>query len=63
MGLKRQGYTVEQKTPYHFRVNDRIDVWPIHNKWHDIKTNERGGCRDLAAWVKQRIRPNETGRL
>jgi len=36
------GYKIEQKTAYHFRINDQIDVWPARGKFHDIKTNERG---------------------
>lgn len=62
MGLKRQGYDVEQKSEYHFRVNGILDLWPIHNRWHDLRTNERGGSKDLAVFVKERIRPNETRR-
>lgn len=62
LALKRQGYDVVQKSEYHFRVNDRLDLWPIHNRWHDLKTHERGGANDLAVFVKERIRPNEVGR-
>lgn len=62
LALKVQGYMVEQKTEYHFRINNRLDVWPIHNRWHDLKTNQRGGCANLATWIKGRIRPNEKGR-
>lgn len=60
LSLKRQGYEVEQKTEYHFRINGCVDLWPIHNRWHDLRTNERGGTRDLAVFVKERIRPNDT---
>lgn len=63
LALRVQGYTVEELSPTHFRINNRLDVWPIHNLWHDLKTRERGGTTDVATWVKARIRPNETGRL
>lgn len=63
LALRKQGYIVEELSPTHFRINSRLDVWPIHNNWHDLKTRERGGTLDLATWVKERIRPNETGRL
>ena len=59
LSLRRQGYIVEQKTDYHFRVNGRMDLWPIHNRWHDLKTQERGGAKDLAIFVKERFRHNE----
>jgi hypothetical protein len=57
--LKVQGYEVEQKTEYHFRINGVLDLWPIHNRWHDLRTNKRGGAKDLAVWVKARIRPHD----
>lgn len=59
LDLRRRGYTVEQKTEWHFRVNGRIDLWPIHNRWHDLETNERGGAKDLAIFVKEHIRHDE----
>lgn len=59
LALKRQGYDVEQKIDYHFRVNGILDLWPIHNRWHDLRTQERGGAKQLAVWVKERIRPTE----
>lgn len=61
--LKAAGYDIEQKTPYHFRVNGILDLWPIHNRWHDLRTGERGGAKDLAIFTKERIRPTEGVRL
>jgi hypothetical protein len=55
--LKAQGYDVEQKTEHHFRVNGVLDLWPIHNRWHDLRNNERGGAKDLAIFVKERLHP------
>lgn len=57
--LRAQGYTVQQLTEYQFRVNGRIDLYPIHNRWHDLKTQERGGAKDLATFIKERFRHNE----
>ncbi len=59
LALRRQGYDVEQKTEHHFRVNGILDLWPIHNRWHDLRTQERGGAKCLATFVKERIRHNE----
>lgn len=63
LALRTQGYIVEELSPTQFRINNRLDVYPIHNLWHDLKTGERGGTAELARWVKERIRPNQTGRL
>ena len=57
LALKRQGYSVEQKSDYHFRINGILDIWPIHNRWHDLRTQERGGAKCLAVFVKERILP------
>lgn len=35
-------YKVRRFTEYHFRINDRLDVFPIKCRWHDIKLNTRG---------------------
>lgn len=58
--LKVAGYDVEQKTEFHFRINGAIDLYPIHNRWHDLRSNKRGGAQDLATWLKGHLRPNET---
>ena len=56
LAVREEGYEVEQKSLYHFRVNDRLDLYPIHNRWHDLQTQERGGAQDLAQFVKQRMK-------
>lgn len=59
MGLKASGYTVEALTAYCFRINGVLDVFPVHNRWHDLRTNTRGGAKDLTVWVKETIHPTE----
>ena len=56
LNLKRRGFLVQALTPYQFRVNGRLDLYPLHNRWHDIQTNQRGGVKDLAAFVKEWVR-------
>jgi hypothetical protein len=51
LAIKDKGFKIEQKTDYHFRVNDRLDLYPTHNCWHDTKTNRRGGTRNLAEFT------------
>lgn len=55
--LAKDGYTVEKKTEYQYRINGLIDLYPIHNRWHNIKTNKRGGAKNLAEYIKQKIKP------
>lgn len=35
-------YDVKQLTPYQYRINGTLDLFPIHQRWHNIKTNKRG---------------------
>lgn len=51
--LQRLGFAVEIKTPYHFRVNGRLDVYHVNKRWHDIEKNERGDYRHMEVFVKQ----------
>lgn len=53
MALKGEGFDVKEMTPYQFRINGRLDLYPIHNRWHDIKTNTRGGHRNLAGFARE----------
>ena len=47
MELNEMGFEVDQKSPYHFRINKRLDLFPTHNRWHDIERNKRGGAYNL----------------
>jgi hypothetical protein len=57
--LKRRGYEVQELTPYQFRINGLVDLYPIHNRWHNLHTGERGGAKDLAIWIKEHLKPTE----
>jgi hypothetical protein len=56
MSLIEFGYKVEKKTEYQFRINDIIDVYPIHNSFHDITKNKRGGYKDVIQFVKKYLK-------
>lgn len=45
LDLIREGYEVEQKTEFHFRVNATLDLYPTRRKWHNLKTGKRGTFR------------------
>lgn len=52
--LGRAGFVVVELTPYCFRIDGRLDLYPIHRRWHDIKANRRGTYR-VAKDVSVRI--------
>lgn len=54
LSLKNKGYKVEKKTEYQFRINDFLDIYPIHCRFHNIKTNKRGGFnpKDIEKLIK-----------
>lgn len=50
--LQQDGFKVQRITPYQFRVNGRLDLYPVNNRFHDIKTGRRGRAGDLAAFAR-----------
>ena len=52
------GYTVEQFTVWHYRVNDQIDFWYPKGRWHDLITGERGKkpLDQMHSWIDTRIK-------
>ncbi len=52
------GYEVKKLTEYQYRVNGLYDLYPIHNRWHNLKTNQRGGTANLAEFIKSKINVN-----
>ena len=42
MNLESHGFIVKEKTPYQFRINDVVDVYPTHRRFHVIKSGKRG---------------------
>lgn len=40
--LREWGYDVVQFTPWHFRVEGRLDFWLPRGKWYDFATHEKG---------------------
>ena len=55
LSLQSLGYKVIKITSFQFRINDIIDVYPIHNRYHNIKTNTRGGYRDIEEFIKRTL--------
>lgn len=44
--LTGKGFTVRELSAYHFRVDGKLDLFPIHRRFHFITANQRGGYRD-----------------
>lgn len=40
--LRNFGKKVTELTPYQFRINGIIDLYPVHGRFHNIKTGKRG---------------------
>ena len=51
--LQTKGYRVHQFTPYQFRINGFMDVYPVNRKWHNIRTGERGTYQDVFVFVRE----------
>jgi hypothetical protein len=40
--LRKKGHVVKELTPFQFRVDNTVDLYPVNCKFHNIKTQERG---------------------
>lgn len=40
-----------QLSEHHFRINDRLDVWPSTKKYYDLKSHIKGDYGDLVGFV------------
>ena len=58
LSLRESGFEVKQLTPYQFRINGAVDVYPIHNRFHELKSQWRGGYQDLNHMLaKTKLKP------
>ena len=55
ISLRKLGYNVRVLSAYQFRVNDCFDLYPIHNRYHNIQSNKRGGYPDATRFVLKKI--------
>lgn len=49
--LSGLGFEVRKLTEFQYRINNRFDLYPIHNRWHNLKTNKRGGTKNLKQFI------------
>lgn len=59
--LKLSGFTVRKLTDYQFRINGTLDLFPIHRRWHNIKTGKRGSYQDVNAIAVTHCRIAQAG--
>jgi len=44
---KKYRFDLRELTPYQFRIEEVMDVYPVRQKWHWIETDDRGVWSDL----------------
>lgn len=45
-------FKVHAFSDIHFRINDRLDVWPSTKRWYDLKTGRKDNYEELERFVK-----------
>jgi len=54
--LRKDGYRVDMLTEYQWRIDGRLDLFPVHKRWHDTKVNRRGSYKVAADICKKILR-------
>ena len=49
--LREFGYSVERKTDFQWRVNEEVDLYPIHKRYHVLRTGKRGDYHNATALI------------
>lgn len=55
LALRDDGYRVEELTPYQFRINRALDLYPTGRRWHNLKTGRRGSYDFVAVVVSSQL--------
>lgn len=42
LDLRAKNFTVDQVTEYQFRIDGKLDLYPTHKRFHNLKTGKRG---------------------
>lgn len=61
LALRDAGYTVREVSPFHFRVNDTLDLFPTNRRFHWLPTNRRGFYTSAAECCRQFLGVRPTG--
>ena len=46
--FQKLGFEVKEVTPFQFRFNDAVDIYPSNKLYHNLKTNVRGDIRGIS---------------
>ncbi|HNX02159.1 MAG TPA: hypothetical protein PLE33_05945 [Candidatus Cloacimonas sp.] len=61
IALSKYGYDVKELTPYQFRINGILDIYPTRNKYHFLPMNKRGEIdKPYRQFLKQFISQKQT---
>ena len=55
--LAEQGYSVRKLTEYQYRIDETLDLYPIHRRFHNIKTQKRGNYTTALQCAKTQLLP------
>jgi hypothetical protein len=45
--FQKLGFEVKEMTPFCFRFNDSVDIYPSNKRYHDLTKNVRGDIRGI----------------
>jgi hypothetical protein len=54
--LANEGYEVKKITEWQYRINNTYDLYPIHNRWHHLKSGKRDGAKNLADFIRENLK-------
>lgn len=56
MELEAEGFRIEALSPYQFRINGVVDLYPLSGRFHILKENRRGTAECLKRWVQENVK-------
>lgn len=60
VALRAKGYDVQELNGgYQFRIDGALDLYPIHQRYHDLRTQTRGGYKDPMAVAVRCLKQGE----
>ena len=54
-------FKVQPFSDIHFRINDRLDVWPSTKRFYDLLNKRKGSYDNLLKFVKKNYTPVRWG--
>jgi hypothetical protein len=46
--FERLGFEIRRLTPFQYRINECLDIYPSNKRYHDLKTGQRGDIRGIS---------------